>query len=192
LRDHLRGIHAPYGVFAILGNHDYWTDVGLIERILREYGIDLLRNERRWFEIGDATLCLVGVDCVWENLHDLERALGDLPANATTIVLAHEPDIADEVAVSGAVLQLSGHTHAGHFTLPWLGPAFLPRHGFRYYRGLQQIGNMWLYVSRGLGGYPLRLGCPPEVTEFTLRHNHSAAVMTTAHQPTENNASEVP
>jgi hypothetical protein len=79
------------------------------------------------------------------------------------------PFAADEIAPYGAALQLSGHTHAGHFALPWLGPAFLPRHGFNYFRGLLRVGSMWVYVSRGFGGFPLRLGCPPEATLFTLR-----------------------
>ncbi len=169
LRDALQGIAARHGVFATLGNHDYWTETSAVERVLAEHGVDLLRNESRRIDVNGATVRVVGLDCVWEDLHDLDRALDDHRDGETVIVLAHEPDVADEVALRGAVLQLSGHTHAGHFSLPWFGPAFLPRHGFRYYRGLQRVGAMWLYVSRGIGGYPLRLGAPPEVTELTLR-----------------------
>jgi hypothetical protein len=169
LHDALRDLHAPYGVYGIFGNHDYWTELPLLEQTLRGLGIDLLRNEQRLLSIGGATLALVGVDCVWERQHDLTRALANLPSDAVTVALAHEPDIADEIAPYGVALQLSGHTHAGHIAAPWLGPLFLPRHGFRYFRGLQRVGGMWLYVSRGLGGIPLRLGSPLEVTEFTLR-----------------------
>lgn len=165
----LQGLTARHGVYAIFGNHDYWTDIAVVEQALARHGIALLRNEQRRIDVGDSCLYLVGVDCVWEGLHDLDLALGSIPADAPVVVLAHEPDIADEIAPYGAALQLSGHTHAGHITLPWLGPLFLPRHGFRYFRGLQRIGRMWLYVSRGLGGVPLRLGCPPEATRITLR-----------------------
>ncbi|HEX6290756.1 MAG TPA: metallophosphoesterase [Herpetosiphonaceae bacterium] len=169
LHECLQGIEARYGVYAILGNHDYWTNSGAVERALTDHGIELLRNERRRIDIGGASLYLVGVDCVWEDQHDLELALSRIPVDATVVVLAHEPDIADEIAPYGPALQLSGHTHAGHFAVPLLGPLFLPRHGFRYFRGLQRVGPMWLYVSRGLGGLPFRLGCPPEATELTLR-----------------------
>lgn len=165
----LHGLQAPYGVYGILGNHDYWTNVTLLMDVLRAQGVDLLRNEQRAIMVGGARLTLVGLDCVWESLHDVARALADLPADGPVIMLAHEPDIADEVAPYGVALQLSGHTHAGHIHAPGLGPLFLPRHGFRYFRGLQRVGGMWLYVSRGLGGIPLRLGSPLEVTEFTLR-----------------------
>jgi predicted MPP superfamily phosphohydrolase len=116
-------------------------------------------------------LSIVGIDCVWEAQHNVEQAFNDHSLALATIVLAHEPDIADEVARYNPLLQLSGHTHGGHFALPILGPAFLPRHGFRYFRGIQRVGDMWLYVSRGVGGFPLRLGSTPEVTIFTL---HSA------------------
>jgi hypothetical protein len=169
LRECLSGLTARYGVYAILGNHDYWTDILAVEQALAQQGITLLRNERRRIEVAGTHLYLVGIDCVWEAQHDLELALDTIPTGATVVVLAHEPDIADEVAPYGVSLQLSGHTHAGHIALPWLGPLFLPRHGFRYVRGLQRVGGMWLYVSRGLGGLPFRLGCPPEVTELTLR-----------------------
>jgi uncharacterized protein len=169
LEDSLQGLAARHGVYAILGNHDYWTDIRVVEAALAKHGIELLRNERRQIDADGEPLYLVGIDCVWEDQHDPALALSGIPASATSVVLAHEPDIADEIAPYAPALQLSGHTHAGHFTLPRLGPLFLPRHGFRYYQGLQRVGQMWLYVSRGLGGEPLRLGCTPEATLFTLR-----------------------
>lgn len=171
LHDCLRDLDARYGVYAILGNHDYWTNIAVIERTLAQHGIELLRNERRVIEVDGAKLYLVGIDCVWEEQHDLDLALSTIPADSPVVVLAHEPDVADEIAPFGAALQLSGHTHAGHIALPGLGPLFLPRHGFRYFRGLQRVEQMWLYVSRGIGGEPMRLGCPPEATKLTLRRH---------------------
>lgn len=165
----LQGLRATHGVVAVFGNHDYWVDTERIATQLADLGVTVLRNESRRIAINGAALRLIGVDCVWEARHDIMRAMAERQPDEVAIVLAHEPDIADKVAALGAHVQLSGHTHAGHFALPVLGPAFLPRHGFRYYRGLQRVGRMWLYVSRGIGGYPLRLGCPPEITELTLQ-----------------------
>jgi predicted MPP superfamily phosphohydrolase len=173
LRTQLAGITAPAGVYAVLGNHDYWTDVAAIEQLFKEQGIVLLRNEQRTIVVNGVPLSIVGVDCVWEAQHNVEQAFNERLPELATIVLAHEPDIADEIVRYKPLLQLSGHTHGGHFALPLLGPAFLPRHGFRYFRGLQRVGGMWLYVSRGVGGFPLRLGCPPEAAVFTLRRAHS-------------------
>ena len=106
---------------------------------------------------------------MWDGAPDLERALADTPADAPIILLAHSPDFADIAARSHVALQLAGHSHGGHIRLPWLGPLLLPRHGVRHDRGLHRLGEMWLYVSHGLGGWPLRLGCRAEVTLLTLR-----------------------
>jgi predicted MPP superfamily phosphohydrolase len=165
----LRHIRAPHGVYAVFGNHDYWAGVEPLAKALADCGIHILRNRAHVLSVCDATLVVAGIDCVWERRHDVATALRDLSPDATVIMLAHEPDIADEVAAYDVALQLSGHTHAGHITLPGLGPLFLPRHGFRYVRGLQRVGNMWLYVTRGLGGLPLRLGGSPEATLHVLR-----------------------
>ncbi len=169
LHEGLQDLSAHHGIYAILGNHDYWTDIAVVEQALARHSIELLRNEQRCIDVGGSRLYLVGIDCVWEAQHDLELALSSIADDGPVVVLAHEPDIADEIAAYGPALQLSGHTHAGHITLPGLGPLFLPRHGFRYFRGLHRVGRMWLYVSRGLGGAPLRLGCPPEATMLRLR-----------------------
>jgi uncharacterized protein len=167
----VRDLATHPAVYAIFGNHDYWDEPEALAQALALHNITLLRNQRVRLRIAGATLDLVGLDSVWEDRHNLDTAFGDLPLAVPTIVLAHEPDIADEVAQSGATVQFSGHTHAGHIALPWLGPLFLPRHGFRYVRGLLRVDSMWLYVSRGVAGRPLRLGCPPEVTAITLRRS---------------------
>lgn len=165
----LADLKAPHGVFAVFGNHDYWDDLQTLEQELAGLGIVVLRNERRPIVVGGEQISLVGIDCIWEARHDVELAMREVPPGEAAIVLAHEPDVADDVAAFGAKLQFSGHNHGGHVALPWLGPLFLPRHGLRYVRGLLRAGGMWLYVSRGLGGYPLRLGSLPEVTEITLK-----------------------
>jgi predicted MPP superfamily phosphohydrolase len=169
LLPHLQQLRAPYGAYTVFGNHDYWAGVEPLAAALVEQGITVLRNAAHVLAVDDARLIIAGLDCVWEHQHDLRKTLRDVRLDDTVIMLAHEPDIADEVARHNVALQLSGHTHAGHISLPGLGPLFLPRHGFRYVRGLQRVGHMWLYVTRGLGGFPLRLGGSPEVTLHVLR-----------------------
>jgi predicted MPP superfamily phosphohydrolase len=92
-----------------------------------------------------------------------------VPAGAFTLLLAHSPDYVTEAAERGVDVQLSGHTHGGHLRLPLLGGFGMPRFGRRYLMGRYQVGPTALYVSRGLGGVPLRLLCPPEATIITLR-----------------------
>ena len=169
LREALQDLRAPYGLYASLGNHDHWTDLASLARLLGECRVRLLVNEHRAVTIGDATLVIAGVDDLWDGRPDLDAALAGVPAGAPIILLAHSPDYADRAAQSAVAVQLAGHSHGGHIRLPLLGPLLLPRHGVRYDRGLRRVGRMWLYVSHGLGGWPLRVGCRAEVTLFTLR-----------------------
>lgn len=169
LRDALQPLAAPYGIYAIFGNHDGWTDRDAIAELLRGLHIQTLIDEHQVIALGGDRLVVAGVDDMWDGTPDLEAALRGVPAEAPIILLAHAPDYADEAAQTPVAVQLAGHTHAGHIRLPGLGPLFLPRHGTRYDRGLHRVGQMWLYVSHGVGGWPLRIGCRGEVTVFTLR-----------------------
>ncbi|MCS6887339.1 MAG: metallophosphoesterase [Chloroflexus sp.] len=165
----LSRLHAPLGVYAVPGNHDYWEGMPHIAALLREHGIHLLVNRHRLIERNGARLLLAGVDDHWDGNPDLALALGGAPAHDFRVLLAHCPDIADEAAAAGFHLQLSGHTHGGHVRAPGLGPLCLPRHGWRYDMGHFRVGTMRLFVTRGVGGLPLRFGCPPEVSLLRLR-----------------------
>jgi predicted MPP superfamily phosphohydrolase len=156
-------------VLACLGNHDHWTDAVAVAGALTDAGITVLRNAAR--EVADG-LWVAAVDDVWEEHADLEKALEGIPAAAAVVLLAHEPDYADEAAADGRVsLQLSGHSHGGQVRLPLVGPPVLPHLAHKYHAGLYQVSGMWLYVNRGVGLItpPVRFNCRPEVTLLTLR-----------------------
>lgn len=159
-------------VLACLGNHDHWTDADTVAGALAGAGLTVLRNTAR--EVADG-LWVAAVDDVWERYADLEKALEEVPAGAAVVLLAHEPDYADEVAADGRVsLQLSGHSHGGQVRLPFIGPPLLPYLGRKYPAGLYRVGGMWLYVNRGVGliSPPVRFNCRPEVTQLTLVRRH--------------------
>ncbi len=160
---------APLGRFAVPGNHDYWEGVPEIRQALSHVGIEMLFNEQRLLQRGDDELLLLGVDDCWSGTCDLDSALLGAPEDRFRLLLAHCPDVGLVAAERGVQLQLSGHTHGGHLCLPMLGSFCLPRHGWEYYIGLERAGATQIYVSRGIGGIPIRLGCPPEVTILTLR-----------------------
>ena len=165
----LRRLDAPLGVYAISGNHDHWEGLRDVQAALTLADIPLLLNEHRRLTWRGAEFWLAGVDDVWDGDMDLERALKGVPQAGFKILLGHAPDIADTAAAYGFDLQLAGHVHGGHLQLPFLGPFTRPRFGVNYLEGAYQVGNMLLYVSRGLGGAPLRLLCPPEINILTLR-----------------------
>jgi hypothetical protein len=170
LTEMLRGFAAP--VYACLGNHDHWTDAPTVSAAVLRAGVQLLRNEHAVIARGNQALYIAGVDDIWERQHDLDAALAGIPQDSAVILLAHEPDYADEVALDGRVgLQLSGHTHGGQVRLPFVGAPLLPRLGQKYSAGLFQVGEMALYVNRGVGMIApyVRFGCAPEITLLTLQ-----------------------
>jgi uncharacterized protein len=168
----LRRLAARDGVFAVLGNHDHWTEAADVRAAIREAGATELRNTSRPIRRGEATLHLAGVDDFWVGQANLERILGQLPVGAGAILLAHEPDFADISAPTGRFdLQLSGHSHGGQISVPFAGAPILPTHGPKYPRGPYQVGPMIQYTNRGLGMVEPygRFGCRPEITLLTLR-----------------------
>jgi len=167
----LSGIKARMGSFAILGNHDAYSNPALVESGLRSHGIPLLKNSRVPIERGGARFWLAGVDDALEGQPDLGAAIGKIPLGETIILLAHEPDFADEAALTPVDLQLSGHSHGGQIWIPGLGAPWLPRLARNYPRGFYKIENMVLYTNVGIGTIraPIRINCIPEVTLITLR-----------------------
>jgi predicted MPP superfamily phosphohydrolase len=164
-------LNAKYGIFAILGNHELWTDPAFVKERLEAAGFPVLVNQGLSLAIGKERLYLAGVDDCWSGQPDLAAALANCPAGVPATLLSHEPDVADTFALDGRVsLQLSGHSHGGQVRLPGYGAIILPPYGAKYDQGLYNVNGMWLYTNRGLGLGPVsyRINCPPEVTEITL------------------------
>ena len=169
---------ARLGAFAVLGNHDYATDVSRMTAQLAQRGVQVLRNEAVAIAVDQIPLWIVGIDDALLGRPDLERAFAAVPADAPRLALWHEPDWAEQAARRGALLQLSGHSHGGQIRLPGLGHLSAPSGGKRFVRGLHAAAGMPVYTSRGLGIYhpPFRFRCPPEVTILTLIRRESSDV----------------
>jgi uncharacterized protein len=169
----LSRLRAPDGVVAVLGNHDHKTDARAVRSVLAASGMVELHNTVHTLRRHGAALHLCGVDSVMEGYDRLDEVLAVLDAAepGCAVLLAHEPDFADESAATGRFdLQLSGHSHGGQVGLPLLRSLFLPKLSRRYPRGLYHVGGMSLYTNRGLGAHPrFRFNCRPEITVFTLR-----------------------
>ena len=163
-------LRARYGVYAVLGNHDHWTDAELITDLFRLAGIRMLINEGMRFEQKGAAFWLAGVDDTMVGLEDLSLALAGSRQDEMKMLLAHNPIILRRAARAGVDLVLSGHTHGGQVTLrSERGASGRPRR--RLLRGLGRQGETQIYVTRGLGTVvlPIRYGCPPEVSLLELR-----------------------
>jgi hypothetical protein len=167
----LRQMTAPHGLWAVLGNHDEGTDHRHVTRALQAENIQVLANQSQAIERNGARFWLAGVNDVLSKTADLSKTLRRVPTDESVILLAHEPDFADEAAKSTIDLQLSGHSHGGQVRIPWLPPLYLPVMGRKYVLGTYHVGPLTLYTSAGLGtvGVPVRLNCPPEIILLTLR-----------------------
>jgi uncharacterized protein len=171
----LRQMQAPHGLWAVMGNHDVYTDVDRVTSVLRAAGIQVLSNQSLPIERDGARFWLGGVADVLGQTADLDATLHHVPADEAAVLLAHEPDYADHAARYPVDLQLSGHSHGGQVRLPLLPPLFLPELARKYVWGLYKIGGLTLYTNPGLGtvGVPVRWNCPPEITLLTLRRSVS-------------------
>ena len=158
------------GIYAVMGNHDYWTGIRAVESAFAEARLPVLYNQGLVLSSGNAQLYLAGLDDGWSGKPDLSAALANVPLDIPVVLLYHEPDLADEVARESRVaLQLSGHTHGGQMRIP--GPIVLPYLGKKYEYGLYRVSeDMQVYTNAGLGtiSLPLRYNCPPEITLITL------------------------
>jgi predicted MPP superfamily phosphohydrolase len=167
----LGGLRAKDGVFACMGNHDYFTDGEFLVRELERNGLTVLRNRGVVVRRDGANLYVAGVDDTWTSRHDVERALAARPDGAPTVLLAHDPNLFPQAQARGVELTLSGHTHGGQLAVPWVRRLSLARFMTRWTAGMYRQGRSWLYVNRGAGttGPPVRLGAPAELAVITLR-----------------------
>lgn len=162
---------SEYPTVGVLGNHDYWSDPDEVRAALARCGVIEIGNAVHTLERGGEQLHIAGVDDIWYDHDNLDDVLSRLPETGEAILLAHEPDFADESALTGRFgLQLSGHSHGGQIVLPLVGAPVLPRLGKKYPSGLYKVQDMWQYTNRGVGMLEpaVRINCRPEISIFTL------------------------
>lgn len=142
----LKGINAPLGVYAVLGNHDHWAGASQIVSSLRRVGIRVLINESVILRKKNSSVAIIGIDDLWTGKPNWRRAFSNVPKNIPIVLLSHNPDAAifwlppseqrklltryaaisqDDINRHGSFLRrqpvkliLAGHTHGGHILLP--------------------------------------------------------------------------
>lgn len=165
----LKRFHAPMGVWAVTGNHEFYAGLDRCVALMEAAGFKVLRDRAEEAAPG---LVLAGVDDLTarRQFHmdgdPVDRALRGRPPGAA-IFLCHSPLKAEEAASLGVGLMLSGHTHDGQIW-PF---GYLVRLAYPHLAGRYEVGSMSLIVSRGTGmwGPPMRLFRPSEILRITLR-----------------------
>ncbi|WP_444917264.1 metallophosphoesterase [Microbulbifer sp. JMSA003] len=166
----LKELKAPMGVFAVLGNHDWWLDAARVEQSLENQGISVLEDKSVSLVSSECKLRLVGISDFWEGPHDVKKAMQGIDEGETILAFTHNPDIFPELPAELS-LTIAGHTHGGQVYLPFIGRPIVPSsYGQRFAIGHIVEGDKHLYVSPGVGTsiLPVRFLVPPEVTVLSI------------------------
>lgn len=181
--DNLAGLHARYGVYAVLGNHDGWYGDAEVTAELTRVGYRVLQNEIVSIEQNGAKLRLFGLKDhlklnSWVTFDGMVRSVVDsYPKEGQIIVLEHSPDILYILNYwkhlnPDLKLMLAGHTHGGQVWLPILGAPFVPSFvGQKYAQGHIEEEGVHMFVTSGVGTsiLPFRFMVPPEVAVVTIK-----------------------
>ena len=179
---YLRQLQAPFGKFAINGNHDLGHP-DLIA-VFEQSGFIYLENHHQKIQRNGETLIIAGVEYLEELRSDpqniksiIQQSLrGIKPHEHCIILLAHAPDYADQAKLFPIDLQLSGHSHGGQVKFPFIGPLLYVPGAKKYVEGLYQWSNhqLQLYVDRGIGCsiLPIRFLCRPQMTLVELKRTY--------------------
>jgi len=167
----LKKLQYGSALFAIPGNHDYWSGLDLTKEIISSIGGEFLVNERRIFEFKGSSIEIVGLDDFWEGKLEYHNLLREQPKAPFRILLAHHPDYFTLTKKYNVQLTLSGHNHGGQIVFPYIGPLTVPSmYGRKYISGFYKENNRIIYISRGIGSYPpFRLGCSPCIDLHILK-----------------------
>lgn len=177
-------VRSQIPVVGVLGNHDWYGGGPEMAEALVRAGVVMIDNARVFFDAAERrltdtppreALCLAGVGDLLEDTVDVDAALSGVPESAPRLMLAHNPDTAELPAIAAARpridLMVSGHTHGGQVSLPFIGAPIVPSdHGQKYAGGLVKGPACPVLVSRGLGMsiLPIRFRVPPEIVLLTL------------------------
>lgn len=166
----LAKLRAKYGVYAVLGNHDWWYDGREIQRALEQAGIGILENQAVAITRGGSRVWIAGIADDVTRVPDPVGTIAGIAAGDPVILVAHNPavflDTPGRVAVT-----LAGHSHGGQIYVPWLGAIVTPgRAPRRYdYGHIREFGRD-LMITSGIGTsiLPVRLNMPPEIVFLTI------------------------
>ncbi|HEX7152546.1 MAG TPA: metallophosphoesterase [Thermoanaerobaculia bacterium] len=164
-------LRARDGVYAILGNHDYWAGADEVKEAMGAHGVQFIINQNVTLTRDGATLPLLGIDELYRGEPDVDAAFAGV--SGPTLGVSHHPDIIDLLDGRRLDLLVCGHTHGGQIRFPFFGAVVVPsRHEGRYASGFHRVGRVLMYVSRGIGAIPpLRILCRPELATFVLRRS---------------------
>ena len=171
IANHLKYLQAPLGVYAVLGNHDWWDNGYEVRRSLEQAGIRVLENEVSEVKRREASFWVVGLSDLWTRPQKVPETLAKTPPGSPIIALTHNPDVFQNLPKTVPLL-LAAHTHGGQVNFPLIGTPVVPsRYGQRYSAGHVFENDHHLFVTTGIGTsiLPVRFRVPPEIVILTIQ-----------------------
>lgn len=178
LKEELEKIESTLGKYAVWGNHDYGGGASRIyEDFMTSCGFEILKNESVVLE--DYGIQLIGYDDYLMGWTD--PSLYHLKSDWYNVIAAHEPIVSQLIESKSENFLLSGHTHGGQVTIPFLTAKFLPEGSGQFVKGFytdEEIGtttSLSMYTSSGIGmtRYPFRFMNIPEIITINLHSTDS-------------------
>ena len=166
----LEKLTAPLGIYAVLGNHDWWYSETKMKAAFNTHHIPLVDNQSSLIKHGECQFWLAGIGDYWMGQHGIQQALRNIPEQDTVLAFTHNPDVFYELPERIAIT-LAGHTHGGQVNLPVLGRLIVPsRYGEELAIGHIKQGGNNMFVTTGIGTsiLPVRFRVPPEIALITL------------------------
>lgn len=170
--NHLKKLRAKYGIYTVIGNHDYWAGYEDIKNMLEKSGIKILENSNVPLILeNDKKIYIAGVEDLQTGNPNVYLALDGIGSNPT-IFLTHSPDVFVDVPKGNVKLTLAGHVHGGQIRLPFVGAVIIPsKYGDRFSQGLIEENERKMIVTKGVGTsiLPIRFNCKPEIVVINFK-----------------------
>ena len=164
----LKGLRARYGVYAVIGNHDWWYNERKMRGEFESAGIKVLENEVASFNVGEQTVNLWGIEDYWKERRVPTEAFDKIPVKRNVVAITHNPDALFKMPNEIAVM-FAGHTHGGQFKFPFYGaPALV--NDRRFMEGFFKFEGKSAFVTTGVGtsGPAVRFRVPPQIAVLRL------------------------
>jgi predicted MPP superfamily phosphohydrolase len=168
IAENLKGFRAKYGVFAVVGNHDWWYDERKVRGEFERIGVKVLENEVATIQVADETIYLWGIEDYWKKNRVPTEIFEQIPNKQNILAITHNPD--SLLKAPGEIsLMFAGHTHGGQVKFPFYGAiAFV--NDRRFMEGFVEVDGKNVFVTTGVGctGPQIRFRVTPEIAVLNL------------------------
>jgi predicted MPP superfamily phosphohydrolase len=171
MAEKIQKLNPRYGIYAITGNHEYFSGVEKAVAYLEKAGVRVLQDD--FVKVADAFYVIGRKDRMAERMTGGRKELKDImegiDRSLPLIMMDHQPYELDKAKENGVDLQLSGHTHHGQL-FPF---NYVTRALYELSWGYLKKGATHYYVSCGVGtwGPPVRTSSRPEVVQIKIKFN---------------------